>query len=164
MNAYEKILKSLENSEKEYNVYSHNDISTFEMGIKNTNFDIDKIVKTLAFKVNDTIIFVSLLGIDKLDYKKLADTLNVSRSSLKMVEQDELKNLGFEIGGISPIFPDSKSIILLDENISSLDQIYCGIGLRSKTLQINPIDLQSITNAKFVEIAKVREENINIKR
>ena len=137
-----------------YKIYSHEDIATFDIGIKITDFDINKIVKTLSFEYNNNIIFISLLGKDKLDYKKLSNILKINRSSLKMTKHDKLEEIGFELGAIGPLIPNNSCLILFDKKIEQLDSIYLSIGIRSKTLEISPKDLQKITNAKYYDVTK----------
>lgn len=144
----------MKNNNIQYEEFSHQDITTYEQGMKSTNFEVDKIVKTLAYKVGETIILVAILGKDRLDYKKLAELLSIKRKQLTMMSKEEIEELGFEVGGVSPIVPDQNVEVFIEHKIKNLDYIYCGMGTKYKTLKISPKDLQILSKGKYVDIAK----------
>lgn len=154
INNYFKICTLMKNNNIQYEEFSHEDITTFEQGMQLVKFERDKIVKTLAYKLDETIVLVAILGKDRLDYKKLAELLSIKRKQLTMMSKEEIEELGFEIGGVSPIVPDKNVEVFLEQKIRNLDYIYCGMGAKCKTLKISPKDLKILSKGKYVDVAK----------
>lgn len=159
MNNYDAICKMLKDEKVEHEIFEHEGILTYEEGIQRLKFDPNKIVKTLAFKIEDIKILIALLGKDKLDYKKISELLSIKRNQLKMLSEEEVTDLGFEPGGICPIAPDKKVRVLIDSKIEKLDYIYCGMSRRDRTLKIPTKDLKKLSKGVFADIAKVQEKN-----
>lgn len=151
---YNNICKLLKSKNIEYEEYVHKEISTYTEGIEKTDFDTNKIVKTLAFKIEQEIILIALLGKDKLDYKKLSQILGIKRNQLKMLSTEEVENLGFEIGGVCPIIESKKAKVILDTKIKNMEYIYCGMGTKDRTMKINPNDIIKINDAICFDVVK----------
>lgn len=157
MKNYDDICTLLNNNNIQYEEYKHDSILTYGEGIKRTEFNPEKIVKTLAYKIDEQKILIALLGKDRLDYKKITDILSIKRNQLKMLSQNEITELGFEIGGVSPIISPKKAKVFLDSKIQNMDYIYCGMGSKDRTLKIIPEDLKKVSDAIYVELSKELE-------
>jgi Cys-tRNA(Pro)/Cys-tRNA(Cys) deacylase len=111
-------------------------------------------VKTLVFRTpgggHDLAV---LRALDKVDYKSLAHALGVRRKDLRTAEPDALaRDLGFEVGGVSPITSHEAAIVLVDLRVNGLETVYCGTGNNRSTLQIAADDLIRI--GSLVRIAR----------
>lgn len=116
----------------------------------NSNYDIDKCYKTIAFEYEQEYIFVCLKIIDKIDYNKLCSKLGLKRERLKKANIDKLNNLfGYEFDGIAPIPISNQISIFIDEKIRFEDIIFCGSGNKNVILEIKGKDLIELSKGVF---------------
>jgi len=69
-------------------------------------------------------------------------------------EEEIEKELGYQIGGISPIPTVSNIVVIIDKKVLGKEKIYCGIGVRTKSLELKSSDLVKIVGAKVSDITK----------
>jgi Cys-tRNA(Pro)/Cys-tRNA(Cys) deacylase len=158
---FDRLVRILDKSEINYNIIGHCDITNVKDGIKAFKCDSSQVVKTLGFKIDGMYIFFAIRRDKRLDFKKIAALLNVSRQKISQISVDEPENdLGYKAGGLSPLHIDSSNIaVYFDGNILDIDTVYCGIGLKNKTLEIKSIDLLKISNAVLCDIVKLGTNN-----
>lgn len=138
-----------------YELIYHDEIWTIEDGKKKSNIPVDKILKTLAFNVDNRYIFAVLQGNRQVNYSKLASALNSSRKSISRLPAEILENeLGYEIGGVSPLHIDSRIETVFDSHVTNLYEVYCSVGTRNMTLKINIEDLLFLSHARIYNISK----------
>ena len=125
-----------------YEIIEHDEISCVDDGIMLLDFPEEHILKTIGFEAGNRYIFTVLQARKKLDYKKLVQIGEIKRKSLKMISVDVLESeLGYQPGGLSPIHVDDRINVFIDIGISKLDEVFCGIGVRNKTLKISSKNL-----------------------
>ena len=125
-----------------YEIIEHNEISCVDDGIMLLDFPEEYILKTIGFETGNKYIFAVLQARKKIDYKKFVQIVGIKRKSLKMIPVDVLENgLGYQSGGLSPIHVDDRISVFIDTEISKLEEVFCGIGVRNKTLKISSKDL-----------------------
>ena len=118
MDAYQKIIEQLNATNIEYKIHSHAEIPTVAEAKEKVDFNIEQCFKTLAFKYEDKILFISLLAEDKLKYSKLCTSLNIKRKNLKRIDSKELEDkYGYESGGIAPISVSKDIAVIFDRKI-----------------------------------------------
>ena len=148
--AYDLILKKLDKIT--YEIIEHQKITNAEEGLE--IFKEKNCFKTLAFQNKDTIYLVLLQADDKLDYKKLANYLEINRSNIKKVDISLLEKYGYDYGSIGPIPINSKMISIIDNKVLEYEEIICGIGINTKSLKIKTNDLLKISEGNIVEIRR----------
>lgn len=113
-------------------------------------------VKTIVFRIKDgPLVLAAALGSDRIDYKKVADYLGVSRRQLRPLAAAELlAALGVAPGGVAPLRPAADAHLLLDARLAALPVVNTGSGRLTHTLEINPHDLARLSAAPFVPITK----------
>jgi len=155
MDAYQKIIQLLDDRKISYKVHSHDDIPTVTIAKEKINFNIDSCIKTIAFKYDERYIFIAIRAEDKIDYPKLCSQLDIFRNKLsKAIDTDLEIMFGYQSGGIAPISLDESIIVVFDTNISADGNVFCGSGLRNKTLEINFDDLVSLNNVFVLDVSK----------
>ena len=165
MNAYQKIIEQLNATNIEYKIHSHAEIPTVAEAKEKVDFNIEQCFKTLAFKYEDKILFISLLAEDKLKYSKLCTSLNIKRKKLKRVESKELEDkYGYESGGIAPISVSEDIAVIFDRKINDRDIIFCGSGRRDKTIELKSDDIISLDRTVVIDITEEIEQNLEQER
>jgi Cys-tRNA(Pro)/Cys-tRNA(Cys) deacylase len=88
-----------------------------------------------------------------LDLKKLAAA--ASAKKLKMASYREAEDMtGLQVGGISPVALINKGfMVYINSSAEKLSQVCVSAGKRGTQLQLAPLDLTKLTNARLVEIA-----------
>lgn len=150
---YESIIKLLGEYKCTYEILTHDLVLSMD-DVKKVLGDFKGcMIKTIIFKErkNEKYIVVSLLSEKKVNKITLIDYLNehfldwkqkIVPRNLQFATEREVLDLGFPIGGISPLGLNSHSnydvVKLIDEEIikSQGEWLYMGIGDNKKTLKI----------------------------
>ena len=122
-------------------------------------FDTARYLKTLVFRVNDSAwVLTALKGLDRIDYRRLADALGVSRAAIRAATPEEVASaIGCEVGGVCPIPLRDGVALLIDRDATSMDVVYCGSGRSDRTLELRMTDLLQLVNPRVVPLR--REES-----
>lgn len=152
---FDKLINKLNCMAIQYEIIEHEKITCVDDGIKLLDFAQEKVLKTIGFTVENKYLFVVLQGCRKLDYKKLEKACGIKRKSLNMISSDVLENeLGYQVGGLSPIHLDDRIDVIIDSQIQELDIVFCGIGLNTRTLKISSQDLIEASDATVSDLVK----------
>lgn len=155
MDAHKKILEQLNNANIEYKIYSHEEIPSVAEAKEKVNFNIEQCFKTLAFKYENKILFISLLAEDKLKYSKLCSSLNIKRKKLEKLNSKELEEkYGYESGGIAPISVSDDIVVIFDTKINDRSIIFCGSGRRDKTIELKSEDVIRLDRTIVLEVSE----------
>lgn len=156
MDCYDKILHLLENHAVSYTLHKHDPVHTVAEVEAKLPFLLDKMLKTIAFRLKDgRFILAGLRGHDRIDYRKLAAALGINRRAVASMSPQAIEaELGFEVGGVGPFALQPDVMVLLDEQLASLDIVYCGSGNNSITLAIKFNDLLHVSGGQLVGLAK----------
>jgi Cys-tRNA(Pro)/Cys-tRNA(Cys) deacylase len=156
MDCYEKILRLLNNDEIIYELHKHEPVRTVAEVEASLPFLLDKMLKTIAFRLKDgRIVLAGLRGHDRIDYRKLAVHFGVNRRAVASMSPQAVEaELGFELGGVGPFALQPDVIVLLDKNLAALDTVYCGSGKNSITIAIKFSDLLRVSGGQLMNLAK----------
>lgn len=155
MVAFDKIINLLEVNGAEYVVHKHSSIPNVEIATHTVSFDLDKCLKTLAFEHDSKTILVCIQALQKIDYAKLCNGLNIKRKDLKKADAEYLKSkFGFLDGGIAPFAIDADIIVVIDAGVPKNEMVYCGSGDSTMTIQLNSDTLLDMPNTMVVDIQK----------
>ena len=138
-----------------YRTHSHAPLVSFEQAKTVLPFDADAMVKGLVFRTPEgTFAIVALRGVDRADYKKIADALGIRRADLRAADPtDVAAELGMQLGGIVPL-PINGALVLIDGSVAELKTIFCGSGRNDVTLEISARDLLHISAGRVGSFAK----------
>jgi prolyl-tRNA editing enzyme YbaK/EbsC (Cys-tRNA(Pro) deacylase) len=139
----------------QHKVIDHKEITTVEEGLKILQCDPVQVVKTLGFTAGGEYVFFVVRGDKRLDFKKVTSILGVNRKMISAIAAEELEGkLNYEAGGLSPLRTNPLIKVYFDKNILDVDIVYCGIGLRNKTLEIKSSDLFKLSEAVISDIVQ----------
>ena len=149
------LIESLNAQKIPFEIIEHDEITCVDDGVKLLHFPENQILKTIGFIANEHFIFVALQGRKRVDYKKLVQALGFKREILKMLPIEIVEvELGYQAGGLSPLHVDPRISVFIDSEVLRLDTVFCGIGVRNKTLKISPSNLIMASEAVAIELAK----------
>lgn len=154
--AFTRIIALLDGSLATYTLHEHAPSVTIQDADANLWFPVERLVKTIAFRVKDGgYVLVGLCGYRQVDYRKLAALFGVNRTKIMRLTPEEVETeLGYVLGGVSPFAPNERTSIMLDEGVLAWATIYCGTGRTDRTLEIAPQELVRVTKAAVASLAK----------
>jgi Cys-tRNA(Pro)/Cys-tRNA(Cys) deacylase len=88
-----------------------------------------------------------------LDLKSIASLLGSKRAVLADARIAAASS-GYIIGGISPIAQKNPLPTIIDETAQLFDTIFVSAGKRGLQVELSPVDLAKLTNARFADIAR----------
>jgi len=156
MSFYDELLQRLAASGCNYRLHEHAPSVTVTNAELYLDFPVEQLLKTIAFRVkNGDWVLAALCGHAQVDYKKLAAICGVSRDKLMRLTPEEVEqDLGFELGGVSPLATNPNTRIVIDAGALAYEWIFCGTGRKDRTLEIRPAELVVLAAATVAPLAK----------
>ena len=123
-----------------------------------------QIVNSLVFEVGAKTsrqpVLVLAPGDRRVDPKKLAEKLGVSKSKIKSASADAcLKYTGFQAGGVGPcghLVPPWRTFI--EELVFEQPSVWCGAGVKPAMMPLTPQQLLQITGADVCKLVVDADE------
>lgn len=120
--------------------------------VENGEVPIEKVFKTLVVLGNNTgPIVVCIPATSEINFKSLANISGNKRTELLPLDDLE-KTTGYIRGGTSPIGMRKQYPTYLAKEAENLETVIVSAGRRGLQVELNPADLQALTDAKFVAI------------
>ena len=156
MIVYDQIINLLHSNNIAYQLHEHEPVRTVAEVEAKLPFLLDKMLKTVAFRVKDgRFILAGLRGHDRIDYRQLAAYCGVNRRAIASMSPEAVEaELGFEVGGVGPFSLRPNVIVLLDEQLLEMGTVYCGSGRNTATLAIVFDDLLCVCGGELVRLAR----------
>ena len=156
MIVYDQILTLLQNENVPFELHEHVPVRTVAEVEEKLPFLLDKMLKTVAFRVKDgRFVLAGLRGHDRIDYRQLAVYCGVNRRAIASMAPDAVEaELGFEVGGVGPFALQPEVTVLLDEQLAEMGTVYCGSGRNTTTLAIDFADLLRVCGGEMVSLAR----------
>ncbi len=146
------LLAIVEKSGIPFVIHEHQATKTVDEARQNLSFNVERIVKTVAFRTrSDKIVLAALRGTRRVDYARLAKLLSINRRDLAALSPTEVRQLlDVEPGSVSPVIQSEDIMVLVDEDVLTiLPTLYCGIGRADRTLEIEPAGLIELTGGRI---------------
>ncbi len=143
-----------------FRVHEHHVSRTVADALETLPFPPEQLLKAIVFRVKDgPWVLAALRGLDRVNYKMLADALAVRRADISRPDPAEVEAaLGYAMGGVCPIPPNDATRTIVDARAASdLDTVFCGIGRDDRTLEIALADLIAVSGALVAPIAQETE-------
>ncbi len=149
----ESVREFFSNNNLDYHIYElAESTATVELAAMAHNVEPAMIAKSMALALKDRYIIIVTAGDARLDNKKFKDVFNQKIQFVKM--DDVLEITGHPVGGVCPFGLKRDFEIFLDDSLKRFDYVYPAAGSANTSIKIKPDDLQEITNAKWIAVAK----------
>ena len=116
--------------------------------------EVAQIAKSLIFRGANSsrAILIVASGVDRVDEKKatLAVGEPITRADADFVREAT----GFAIGGVPPVGHKTKPVVLIEESLMQLDEIWAAAGTPNAVFRLTPADLVELTGGRTVPVAR----------
>ena len=116
--------------------------------------EVAQIAKSLIFRGANSsrAILIVASGVDRVDEKKatLAVGEPITRADADFVREAT----GFAIGGVPPVGHKTKPVVLIEESLMHLDEIWAAAGTPNAVFRLTPADLVELTGGRTVPVAR----------
>jgi Cys-tRNA(Pro) deacylase len=116
--------------------------------------EVAQIAKSLIFRGarSGRAVLIIASGVDRVDEKKAAAAVGepIGRADADFVREAT----GFAIGGVPPVGHKTKSIVLIEESLMQLDEIWAAAGTPNAVFRLTPTDLVQLTDGRTVAVAR----------
>jgi prolyl-tRNA editing enzyme YbaK/EbsC (Cys-tRNA(Pro) deacylase) len=132
--------------------------ATSQQAADNIGCELGQIAKSLAFMVDGQPVLVIASGDRRVDSKKLAGLMAVSRKRVKIATPEQCVDYyGYEPGGVPPVGLRTPGIpVYVDDSLQRYEQIYAAAGAHNA---IFPILLPRLVEATGGQFADVKRED-----
>ena len=114
----------------------------------------DQIIKSVLFLADDRSVLVIANGLTRINRKRLADVLSMSRRRVKMADEDHVKTIaGYAIGAVPPFGHPQKLETVIDQAVLQQDEVFGGGGEINALMRVPVPELQRVTAGYIFEIA-----------
>jgi Cys-tRNA(Pro)/Cys-tRNA(Cys) deacylase len=153
---YEDILNLLARENTLYKIHGQAPSITFQDAKDYLDFLLDRLLKTIAFRVkNGPWVLAAVQGAERIDYKKLAAHLGVSRDKLVRLSPEQVvSELGYPIGAVAPFSTNTETKLVFDSKTLTLGNVFCGTGRKDRTLEIDIHELLRISGSSTAPIVQ----------
>jgi Cys-tRNA(Pro)/Cys-tRNA(Cys) deacylase len=154
---FERLAALVAQSGSLFVLHEHEATRTVADARRNLDFDVERIVKTVAFRRRDgRLVLAALRGVRRVAYPGLAALAGVNRRDLAALSaQEVVAHLGVEPGSVSPFSRLGEAALYIDADVLAIaPTLYCGAGRPDRTLEIAPGDLLRLTGGTVGDFSK----------
>jgi prolyl-tRNA editing enzyme YbaK/EbsC (Cys-tRNA(Pro) deacylase) len=119
------------------------------------NVEPGQIAKTLALRVNETVVLLVTRGDSRLDNQKTKAAFGGRPRMLDPAET--LAVTGHPVGGVCPFGLANPLPIYCDESLKAFATVYPAAGSLNSSVEVSPDRLAAVVAAKWVDICKLPE-------
>lgn len=142
----------LKNTDVKYRIFFHGETYSAERASIELGVSLMDVAKTIVFvNENKEPLIVIMPGNRKVNQDKLAKTLGFKKLRLATPEE-VLSHTGYEAGTVPPVGHVRQIPAIVDETLIQKEKVYAGGGAINATLEISPIDIVKILNAKIMRV------------
>ena len=123
---------------------------------------VDRIVKSVLFVQDgpspepERAVLVLANGTSRVDYRRVADCLGISRRRLKLADAPTVLALtGQPVGGVAPIGHPQSLRTFIDRRVLEQPEVYAGGGALDALMRVTPAELVRVTGAETVDVVRL---------
>lgn len=126
--------------------------------------EVDQIVKSVIFLVDDRPFLVYGCGVRRVDPRKLAERLNVNRKKVRLADADQVLEItGYAVGTVPPVGLKTPMPAFMDPAIQRYETVYAGGGGMDALLRISSAELLRVSGAEVAPMLRDDEaENADV--
>ena len=134
---------------------------TVEVAARVMGTTVDRIAKSVLF-VQDTgeagtdrAVLVIANGLNRVDYRRVADCLGISRRRLKLADAETVLALtGQPVGGVAPFGHPAPLRTFIDRRVLDQPEVFAGGGALDALMRVSPEEIVRVTGAQRVDVVK----------
>jgi prolyl-tRNA editing enzyme YbaK/EbsC (Cys-tRNA(Pro) deacylase) len=131
---------------------------TVEAAARAVGAPVERIVKSVLFLADAVPVLVIANGTQRVDYKRVADYLRLSRKRVKLADAPTVLDLtGFPVGTVPPFGHKTRLRTLIDAGVLAQSEVYAGGGAIDALLRIAPGEIVRAANAETVAVTALDE-------
>ncbi len=114
---------------------------------------VAEIAKSLVFRsASGRSVLIVASGVNRVDEKKAAAVIGerIGRADADFVRE----HTGFAIGGVPPVGHATAPLVLIDEDLMRLDEIWAAAGTPNAVFRLNAADLVELTGGRVASVRK----------
>jgi len=136
--------------------YFENSTATSQLAADEIGCELGQIAKSICFTVDEKPIVVIASGDQRVDDRKVAALLGVTRKQVKFATPEQCINLiGYAPGGVPPLAHRTPPrAIYLDDSLKRYQQIYPAGGASNAIFGVTLDQLETITGGRFADIKR----------
>ena len=116
---------------------------------------VEQIVKSLLFVVNDQPTMALVSGGNQLDERKLAALCGVSRKKVKRGNADITRvATGYAIGGVPPFGHTTSLPTYIDQDFFKFEVVWAAAGTPNAVFAVTPRDLERATGGVVADLKR----------
>jgi prolyl-tRNA editing enzyme YbaK/EbsC (Cys-tRNA(Pro) deacylase) len=113
----------------------------------------ERIIKSVLFLADGAPVLVIANGLARVDYKRVADYLNLSRKRVKLADAEAVLAItGFAVGTVPPFGHPTRLRTLIEASVLEQPEVYGGGGAMDALLRIMPAEIVRATQAEIVSV------------
>jgi len=130
-------------------------VPTVEAAARAVGASVERIVKSVLFLADSSPVLVIANGTQRVDYKRVADYLNLSRKRLKLADAlTVLEITGYPVGTVPPFGHKTRLRTLIDAGVLAQPEVYAGGGAIDALVRIAPAEIVRATGAETVNVVE----------
>ncbi len=156
MNDSTPVTQALDQLNIPYTFFRHDGpVHSLEQAAEERGQQPEQIVRSILFRLaQDDFVLVLMAGPQQIDWKALRRYLGQSRITMASKEE-VLQVTGYQIGSVSPFGLPQPIRTLVDESVTSQEEISIGSGVRSTTVIMKTaVLMQALGDVEVVKLAK----------
>jgi prolyl-tRNA editing enzyme YbaK/EbsC (Cys-tRNA(Pro) deacylase) len=113
---------------------------------------VAEIAKSIVFRrlADDVAVMIVASGANRVDEHKVAAIVGaLGRADAKFVKT----RIGYAIGGVCPIGHVEKTVMLIDQDLMKLDNVWAAAGHPHAVFKLTPAQLLAMTGAPVADVA-----------
>lgn len=115
----------------------------------------DQIIKSLLFIADGQPVLVILNGLRRIDRKRLADAIGISRRRVKIASAEKVQTItGYPVGAVPPFGHPAKLHTLLDEGVLAETAVYGGGGEINALMFLTTDELLRVITPEIVNVSE----------
>ena len=136
--------------------YSHdpNSESYGLEAVDKLGLEASRVFKTLVVSLDNKELVVAIVPVlSKLSMKLIAKSLDAKKAAMA-AQNDVERATGYVLGGVSPLGQKKRLKTIVDASAKDSETIYVSAGRRGLEIELSPLDLANLVNAKFSFISQ----------
>jgi Cys-tRNA(Pro) deacylase len=130
-------------------------VPTVEAAARAVGASVERIVKSVLFLADSSPVLVIANGTQRVDYKRVADYLNLSRKRLKLADAPTVLEItGYPVGTVPPFGHKTHLRTLIDAGVLAQPEVYAGGGAIDVLVRIAPAEIARATDAEKVDVVE----------